>query len=118
MNISTKQVGDVIFAYPQGKLDLDATYRFEESVNRILNTHGDVHICINCSYIEYVNSTNLRVIITTARKLMENEKKLYLCNISGPLAKLLNIIPLDKIIELKESEEDVLEETGHAAVSR
>ncbi len=118
MNMQIKQVGDVVFAYPHGRLDLDATFRFEESMNRILKNNEGMHICINCSFIEYINSTNLRVIITTARKLIEQEKKLFLCNISGPITKLLNIIPLDKIIELKDSEDDVLAESDFTAVNQ
>lgn len=83
-----------------GEMDIYLAPKFRETINTVIKEKMD-DICIDCSGLDYMDSTGLGVLIGALKKVKEGDKNIYLKNLKPSVKKLFNITGLDKIFILE-----------------
>ncbi len=84
----------------KGEIDIYTAAEFKEQINAVIDEEtGDIHI--DCSQLNYMDSTGLGVLIGALRRLKEQDRNIYLKNLQPNVYKLFHITGLDKIFILE-----------------
>ena len=70
---------------------------------------GRVHILLNLSKLEYMDSSGLGGLISQSKKVKEKGGKFMICQLSDPIKELVVVTGLHMILDLYEEETDALE---------
>lgn len=96
MNYSYKLDNDVLLVSLQGRLDTEASAKFETELAEISkeNPHGS--LVIDASDLEYIASSGLRIIL----KLVKTEKDFKLENVCSAVYEIFEVTGFAKIIKM------------------
>ncbi len=108
MELHEKLISDTLFLYPRRRIDDDRSAEFEFAMNRILDENPDKNICVNCSYLDYLDGSACRVLVHGARVLMSRDCSLFLCNLNDVVERLVTSVSIDRLVVIEENETDVL----------
>ncbi len=82
--------------FVSGEIDIYNAQQFKEKIYRIVeNSTGDVSI--DCSGLNYMDSTGLGVFVGALKKARHNERNIHIINIKDHIKKLFVITGLDKL---------------------
>ena len=105
MNISEKQVDDVIVLDLQGSLmGGPEAVSLNDAINRFLDQNS-LKLVINLSSVERVNSSGLGILIKALTTFKTNGGELKLAHVNANLENLLAITKLDSILESYDTED-------------
>lgn len=105
MNISEKQVDDVIVLDLQGSLmGGPEAVSLNDAINRFLDQNS-LKLVINLSSVERVNSSGLGILIKALTTFKTNGGELKLAHVNDNLGNLLAITKLDSILESYDTED-------------
>jgi anti-sigma B factor antagonist len=94
----TSRDGWVVIA-PVGDLDLAAAPQVRgEAVRQV--TDGNSHLVLDLSGVEFVDSTGLGVVVAAAKRARSAGGDVRLCGVSGPVAKVFEVVGLERIFEV------------------
>jgi anti-sigma B factor antagonist len=80
----------------KGEIDIYSAPELKKTLNRALDEKiDDMHL--DCSELNYMDSTGLGVLIGVLKRIKENNKNIYLKNLKPNVMKLFKITGLDKI---------------------
>lgn len=79
-----------------GEIDIYTANTLKETLTKILDERNE-NIRINCSELQYIDSTGLGVLIGALKKLKKNDKNIIIANPRSNISKLLHITGLNKI---------------------
>ncbi|MCK5848715.1 MAG: STAS domain-containing protein [Caldisericia bacterium] len=108
MEITQKHKSDVLIIYINGKLDAETAPEAEKTIFKIID-NGNLKIIINLGNTQYISSTGLRVMLTTAKKL-KNIGFLRISNLNDIVEEIFQISGFNKILNVDSTEEEALEE--------
>jgi len=83
-----------------GEIDIYTSPDLRETLKEILDEKL-VDIKIDCSKLDYIDSTGLGVLIGILKKLRNENKNIIIVNPKENISKLLKITGLDKIFVIK-----------------
>jgi len=84
----------------KGDIDIYSAPRFKEVINAAFE-EKTVDLSLDCSELNYMDSTGLGVLIGALKRMKEHEKNIYIKNLKPNVRKLFNITGLDKIFILE-----------------
>ena len=109
MQFTTDIIHDTIVIFrPEARLDLSNSDEFESIMNKLRETYPACNFIVDLSGVEYMSSTGMRVIISAFRKLKEIGLHLVILKPHGICAKLIDVVKLDKLIDVFDSEEEAI----------
>ncbi len=108
MELKTKKNNNVIIIYLAGRLDVHLSADVEKEINKIINDDPASHLLLNLHDVEYMNSSGLRIFVSTMRILKESKRKLFLCNMNSAVKKIFEVVELMDMFDIFESEEEAL----------
>lgn len=83
----------------KGEIDIYTAAEFKKQLNVVIDENpGDLHI--DCSELQYIDSTGLGVLIGALKRMKEQDRDIYLTNLKPNIRKLFSITGLDKIFIL------------------
>jgi anti-sigma B factor antagonist len=88
-----------------GEIDIFNSSEFKRELLELVNDKG-VDICIDCSDLEYIDSTALGVLMSVLKRVKEYDGTIYLKSLKPNLLKLFSITSLDKIFVLLDGDND------------
>ncbi len=91
----------------EGMLDTNTTPAAEEKVNALLEGGGR-KLLFNLEKLDYVSSTGLRLILTTAKRLRGNGGDIRLCGLNQMVRDLFEMTGIMVILNVFESETEAL----------
>jgi len=97
-----KENGVSVFAVC-GRLDTLNYNDFDSSISKIID-NGDTNILLDCSKLEYISSSGLRVFVKTLKTLNEKGGKLAICGFNDSIKdifKVTSFIDLFNIFSVK-----------------
>jgi anti-sigma B factor antagonist len=104
MNISTRNIGEVLAFDIEGKLDTTtSTPAFQELLQCLESSPNKV--LINLAPLEFVSSAGLRVILRVAKHVRGYKGQLKVCGARGVVKEVLEISGFDSLLDLHEEEE-------------
>ncbi|MGI6697829.1 MAG: STAS domain-containing protein [Clostridiales bacterium] len=84
----------------KGEIDIYTAAEFKKQINAAIEeVAGDLHI--DCSELQYMDSTGLGVLIGALKRMKEQGRNIYLENLRPNVRKLFAITGLDKIFILE-----------------
>ena len=83
-----------------GELDVAGADKVKEHLNG-LKKKKPIDIKIDCTDLEYIDSTGLGVLIGVLKRLKVNEKDIYILNPRKNVKKIFDITGLDKIFKVE-----------------
>ncbi len=106
MSIDKKRNNNIEIIYPINDLDSINGQEIKTLVNEIINEVDA--IIINFSKVNYLNSSGLRELIQTLKLVNDNEKQIFLTNISENIKKIFINTNLHKLFSILETEDEAL----------
>ena len=83
-----------------GELDVAGADKVKEHLNNLVE-QNPVDIKIDCTNLEYIDSTGLGALIGVLKRLKVNEKDIYILNPRKNVKKIFDITGLDKIFKVE-----------------
>ena len=96
MNYSYKLENDVLIVSLQGRLDTEASAKFEPEFAVINNENPHTSLVVDASELEYIASSGLRIIL----KMVKTEKNFRLENVSPAVYSVFEVTGFSKIIKI------------------
>ena len=107
MQLQESEVGNILILEPEGHLDTAAAGPLEQDILQRIEG-GARHILLDCSRLEYVNSSGLKVILIAAKKLDSLGGKLVLCGLAPNVLMIFEMIGFTKILSIHGTREEAL----------
>jgi anti-anti-sigma factor len=108
MNLTKKNIGGFCVIGIEGRIDTTNFNAFEKEITGIIDG-GDTHIVLNCSNMNYISSSGLRVFLIAQKKLMGLGGKLHLCEMQPTIKEIFDISGFSSIFKIFDTEEKALE---------
>jgi anti-anti-sigma factor len=108
MNISTRQIYNVIVVDMVGRLDSTTSgYGYEEMVKI---TQGDIkRVVVNLSQLDFVTSAGLRILLIAAKLLQTAGGKLNLCEANDRVQQVLETAGFNSLLHLYPTEAEAVQ---------
>lgn len=90
-----------------GEVDLYTAPRFKDDLVGIIN-EGARDVIIDLAKVTFIDSTALGVIISGVKRLHEVGGRLFIVAATRPVAKILAITGLDKVLSIYPTRDDAL----------
>jgi len=109
MDLNFKKVENVILLYPLGRFDVNFSADFEKEINKLIKNESTNHFIFNLKDVEYISSSGLGVFMSIKRILKAEERKLVLCNMNSAVRTIFNIVKLNDMFDIFNSENEAIE---------
>jgi anti-sigma B factor antagonist len=95
-----KQLVDAVKISLIGEVDIYTASSLKEKLYSIID-QVNMDLRIDCSELNYIDSTGLGIFVGTLKKAKQNDKKIYITNLKENIKKLFLITGLDKLFILE-----------------
>ena len=99
MDIAIKDVGDVKVVQFTGHLDTNTSQQAEVSLNDLLGNQAK-KILIDFEKLDYISSSGLRVLLSTAKQLKTVEGQLRLCGLNETVKDIFDMSGFSTILNV------------------
>jgi anti-anti-sigma factor len=117
MHLQETQVGKTLILEPEGHLDTAAAMPLEQDVLQRIDD-GARRILVDCSRLEYVNSSGLKVFLIAAKRLDSLGGKIAFCALAPNVQMIFDMIGFTKILNLFATREAALASLDEDAAVR
>lgn len=107
MNIKTEKIGSFTVLKLKGRIDTVNSSVLEEQVNQLFNS-DEKNIIFNCSEVDYISSSGLRVFLVAQKKAISINGKLYLCNMQPAIQEIFRISGFSNLFKIFNTQEEIL----------
>jgi anti-sigma B factor antagonist len=108
MNIKKEKIGDFSILKINGRVDTVHSSVLEGEVNQELDS-GEKNLIFNCSEMDYISSSGLRVFLVTQKKITPINGKLYLSNMQPAIQEIFRISGFSNLFRIFDTQEKALE---------
>jgi anti-anti-sigma factor len=88
MEITERRTADVVTLGLSGKLNTTTAKVFEEKILAHIES-GDRRFIIDFAQLDYISSSDLRVLVSAAKRLANDNGKIVLCSLKDPVREVL-----------------------------
>jgi anti-sigma B factor antagonist len=100
LNISENTVDGIICISLVGEVDIYTSQNLKHRLYEIVE-QNKVDVRINCSELEYIDSTGLGIMVGALKKAKQNGNQIFISNLKDNIKKLFLITGLDKVFVLE-----------------
>lgn len=108
MNIKKERMGDFTILRIKGRIDTINSSALEAEVNELFDS-GEKNLIFNCSEMDYISSSGLRVFLVAQKKAISIKGKLYLCNMQPAIQEIFRISGFSNLFRIFDTQEEILE---------
>ncbi len=98
MNVQITKVNDFTVIVVNGRLDTITASEFEAQLIPLVEPGSK--LVIDCSGLDYISSTGLRVFLLTQKKIQTSGGKLNLCHLNPPIQEIFDIAGFSNIFSI------------------
>lgn len=84
-----------------GEVDIYTAQSLKEKIYSVIE-NNNCDLLIDCSELNYIDSTGLGIFVGALKKIKESNGKIYISNLKENIKKLFVITGLDKLFIIKE----------------
>ena len=106
MNIKKEKIEKFTVLKIKGRVDTVHSVELETEVNRMFES-GEKHFIFNCSKMEYISSSGLRVFLVAQKKVISLKGELYLCNLQPAIQDIFRISGFSSLFKIFSNQEDI-----------
>ena len=107
MEINIKKINGVQVVEFTGNLDTNTAPEAETHINSLLDA-GAAKMLVNFQNLNYISSAGLRVLLSTAKKMMATGGSLKICSLNNTVQEVFDISGFSTILSLAANEADAL----------
>jgi anti-anti-sigma factor len=108
MNIKNEKIGNFSVLKINGRIDTIHSSTMEDEVNQLFD-NGEKNLIFNCSEMNYISSSGLRVFLVAQKKVISINGKLYLCNMQPAIQDIFRISGFSNLFRIFDTQEEALE---------
>jgi len=99
MNVNVVKSGDYSIISVEGRVDTTNAGEFEKAVMEVVNS-GISKIILNCSGLNYISSSGLRVFLIVQKRMMAIKGQLRLCSLQPGITEIFDISGFSSIFSI------------------
>ena len=107
MELSAKKEQKGIVIDIKGRMDAVTSPAFEKEMDAWIEK-GETMLVVDCSNLEYISSSGLRSVLTTAKKLKGVQGKILLASLTSVVKEVFEISGFTTIIPIYDSLENAM----------
>ncbi|MDF1546431.1 MAG: STAS domain-containing protein [Bacteroidales bacterium] len=107
MEIKHTKNGQVHLVELEGRLDALNNAKAESFFNQ-LSDDADLNILVDCEKLDFINSSGLRILIMSLKKLKKSDKLLILCNLQKNIEEVFQFSGFDNLFKIFGSKQEAL----------
>lgn len=107
MNITTRQVYEVLVVDMEGRLDAKSVGFGSDEMVKIVQS-GNQKILVNLEKLEFITSSGLRVLLRASKLLQASGGKLKICSANDLVKNVLETCGFDSLISLYSTESEAI----------
>ncbi len=108
MPISVKTTNDVKVLHCEGELDTQTSPNAQDQLNQLIE-EGVRKVLVNFEKLEYISSSGLRVLLTTAKQLKAVDGELRVCGLNEVVKEVFDISGFTTIFKVFGGESEALD---------
>jgi anti-anti-sigma factor len=112
MEITTRQVYDVLVVDMSGRLDSRAAGFGNDEMARIYKSHAK-SVLVNLKDLEFITSAGLRVLLVAAKLYKSSSGKFKLCEANPEVKQVLETCGFDSLVDLYATESEAIKSFGN-----
>ena len=90
MEIKTEKSGSRVILNIQGRIDTLASQQFEVEMTQLIEK-GETDLVVDCTQLEYVSSSALRVFLVTLKQIKKNQGRFVLYGLKPHIREVLDV---------------------------
>ena len=107
MDIQLRQAGGISILDFSGNLDTNNSLTAEAEVNRLIGEGSD-RLLFNFGNLNFIASSGLRVLLSTAKQLKASGGRMVICNLNATVQDVFDISGFATILNLASDEDEAL----------
>ncbi|NOU48214.1 MAG: STAS domain-containing protein [Bacteroidales bacterium] len=107
MNLTNEKVNNFCVLNIEGRVDTTNYSEFESEVNKLFEA-GEKELIFDCSGLNYISSSGLRVFLIAQKKTLSLNGKLYLCNLQPAIKEIFDISGFSTIFKIFETRDKAI----------
>ena len=107
MKIKKEKIGDFSVLKIDGRIDTVHSATLETEVNSVYGS-GEKDMILNCSGLNYISSSGLRIFLVAQKKAISLKGKLYLCNMQPAIKEIFVISGFSTLFRIFDTQEEAL----------
>lgn len=111
MDVTTERHENVLSIGVKGRLDWSTSDAFKAAIKDAVD-ETDRALIMDFGELDFIGSAGLRVILLTAKTLLEREAKLVLCGLSDPVRGVFRVTGFEQLLPIHETLAQALESLG------
>ncbi len=111
MQCVCKKQGNAVVMRLSGKLDANTAAQFEQECNTWIES-GEKYLVVNFEELVYISSAGLRSILSTAKRLKQNQGSIAICGLRDMVEKVFTISGFLAYLPVFSSTDDALAATS------
>ena len=108
MNITKEKIGNYSILNINGRIDTIHSSALEEEVSKLFDS-GEKNLIFNCSGMNYISSSGLRVFLVTQKKVISMGGKLFLSNMQPAIQEIFMISGFSNLFRIFDTLEEAIE---------
>jgi anti-anti-sigma factor len=103
-----EKIGNFSVLKIKGRIDTLHSSALEDEVNQLFES-GEKNLILNCSGMNYISSSGLRVFLVAQKKAKAINGKLFLCEMQPAIQEIFRISGFSNLFRIFETQEEALE---------
>lgn len=108
MNIKKEKINNFSILKIKGRIDTIHSSELEDEVNQLFDS-GEKDLIFNCSGMNYISSSGLRVFLVAQKKAKAINGKLFLCDMQPAIQEIFRISGFSNLFRIFDTQEEALE---------
>jgi len=105
MIIKVKKDNNITIIQPAGRLDVAGAEDFENTTEKLLEEGSDKFL-IDCSGLEFLSSSGLRILLILHNKLENISGKMAICCVNKNINDVFNLSLFNKVVHIAVTKEE------------
>lgn len=111
MNLIAERHENVLSLGVKGRLDWSTSDAFRDAIKDAVQ-ETDRALIMDFGDLDFIGSAGLRVILLTAKSLLERDAKLLLCGLSDPVRDVFRVTGFEQLLPIHETVAQARESLG------
>jgi anti-anti-sigma factor len=109
MEVKTRTEKLVVVISIKGRIDTVAASELEKRISETIDSVKNILI-LNMSEVDYISSTGLRVVLSSAKEIKAKQGEILLVGVQGLVKKVFEMSGFSMMFKIFETEEDALKQ--------
>lgn len=108
MKLETKKVEDVMVFSLHGSVEILNYSGFESAIKRFFQEEEAKKMLLDCSELNYLSSTGLRIFMTAYKEALENGVLMVVCNLQDTVNYVFDVTGFKDLLNVCQNEEEAM----------